>query len=228
MIRKTFLWGFDEEHGTYGWIPTWFKHANAGEGLTVAHDALEHVAREQYLEGELQAFGAMYFIRGKSSWWANYIPYANKLDPVEIMGGAFGLIFQEFIWGNQTLLAPKRRTYRLNCPTDEEMIQAIVDRGWRSIVDEHGDSERLDEILSTENRRRTVDWLRIGFRKAERRYGADNYYRIADLFHQIMTEADARARLASEGDKLHVLIDAKNGEATVRHTSWEDEYASEF
>jgi hypothetical protein len=85
VIVRKFIYGNDREYGTNGFKPTWIENANAGDGLSCAHDVMEHGLREPNAGvGELMAMGACIYTRGVPGWFECERPNAYYKPPEQI------------------------------------------------------------------------------------------------------------------------------------------------
>jgi hypothetical protein len=223
IMPKTFKFVCEENEnfGMNGWRQADKPHFDPLMGLTVAHDILEHFPNgTESPADEFQALGAAYFIRGETGYMQRN---GNINPPAKHIASDFPDIFQHIIHENMSLpYAPKTR--KIDLDYVENFIAATLQEAEKLLKEEFGDwddfIERALELLP-----RVADWIRIGYRRAARRYSRwqDN---AVEIFDQISEKADKALKRAEIGDKLIVSFSLKMGEAKIRHVpAYEEEYA---
>ncbi len=90
-------------------------------------------------------------------------------------------------------------------------------------IDETDEAETagLDAFI-----RRIPGWLRIGYRRARRRWRTDSS-NIFYVFEQIAAQADKYLKVAERGDEITVTVNMAQLDAQVRHRSYYDLYPDE-
>jgi hypothetical protein len=203
MIIRRFVREDDREYGVRGFRPLWIENANAFEGYGCAHDVLEHARNEPGpAEGECMAMGACVYVRALPGWWAEQWP--NNVNPPEVhIASTIVDIMREVRYGTQRLPLPVTR--RMRDDDVESAFDAILHEGckiWQGEAVDGGEetpltSAELDAILA---------WMRIGYRRASRRYGAIGGNGASYLFTQVAKAIDAELRRAGEGMELTVRV----------------------
>ena len=198
VLRK-FVWQECPRYGMHGWIAKGMSGFDAGFGLSVAHDSLEHFsATDTSIEGEMLAFGAILYIRQDGAYWSRESRGANEFGP--IMEGDLARFLCD-VNGN---LADPGRTVKLD-DCLEHQLEEVRRRARKTLVSEQRDSGNYfprDEALC-----RALGWIRKGYRKAARRYNNNRFpaYHVADMFADIEREVDKLSKHGREdGDELHV------------------------
>ena len=202
-----------EEYGIAGWALRGSDFMEPLPGLAVAHDCLEHFKGDAgAVHEEFQAFGAMLHIRGDGGYWHSYSS-GYITDPGEHMAADLGgTLF--YYWLNEAdeYVKPAPRTARLPDEWLEESIDTAIRSAHRTLRDE------CDTDYATRARflNHFKAWVRIGYRKAKRRYAAAVCpEELAAMFHEIETAADAALKY-EEAYALRVVVDIKGRSVRVR------------
>jgi hypothetical protein len=204
MIVRKFTCREHQEFGFTGWRPDWVPHFDPSEGLGVAHDTLEHQAHDKgTVETELMAFGAVVWIRELGGWFQQHTPYMP--DVAHQMSGDF-LQQAEYLDGECRRLRAAPTTRPLADEHAEDAIQRCVQKGMEMIRSERPD-ENLDRLIDPTH---AASYMRMGFRRAEHRYGRAGHYDMAYLFSGIRERADKLLKCAEIGDQLIVRVDVPN------------------
>lgn len=161
------------------------------DGVNIAHDLLEHQNGPENIGpvwDELEAIGAIWQVRGRWGDLLFHVP--NMHGPDQNLASDVARMFRD---GIDDYCPPAHRythTRRVDC---EEDFDAILDMALKAIrAEEYGDLEgmgkrrmmALAHIYLTEARHR----MRIGYRKAQRRFGHDS--KGYDLFRAIRDAAN--------------------------------------
>jgi hypothetical protein len=206
MTSLTFEWAEDDEFGGYGWIPKGMTGFNACDGRLIAHDVLEHFRDDRgTIEGEMRALGTVLFGRGLSGHFSSqYNP-----DPAHHLSSDI-LYFLINIVENGTCKAPKPpNTYKLRDDYAEDIMNNIRLKVIKDLPQEtdcfHANRaeymKRLDILL---------DWMRIGFRKAVKKWGHDNGWNLTRLFERIAREVDENHKHGENYEELTVKVNQSN------------------
>lgn len=212
MAKTIFEWREDKEYGGEGWILKGFPNFNVSSGLGIAHDTMEHFADgDGEMGAEMEAFGAMLYIRGESGWFYNK-PGGRSF--AESLGDEISRFLEDVRHGVAQLRDPGK-TYRLSDETENE-LQELLRRGIR--VANHNLNEDLFDLGDTYTSGRDTDrmlgWMRKGYRRAVKRYAGNCSDELAYAFDQVV---DATKRRYGEyGDELHVNVNNKTLKVTVR------------
>ena len=222
MTHTIFEWREDKEFGGNGWIPKGYPDFNAGDGLSIAHDTLEHFADgDGSLSAEMEAFGSMLYIRVQSGW---FYSRGNARGAAPNMGSDIARFLQQMRWQDMNLRNPGR-TYRLGDGLDDE-IEAIITEGLRQANDEEAYSG--DEVPFRYTRdwkiQYMVGWMRKGYRRCKQRWHDAGPHQLSYLFDRIVRDVDDRFRTGDFGDELHVRVNNKTLEHSVTRRYAEDFY----
>lgn len=212
-MRYHFIAAEHEEYGGIGWSPVWVRDADPClSGMTVAHDILEHFpSAGADVIGELQAIGAMFYIRGVGGYW-HQINHMRP-DPGYHASADIPDIFRHVVDESMPFECPKGGRRRLS--------EEIED--W--IGDGLADTEEIRDIdfpIEWESfKSHAARWIRIGYRRAVRRYRGIDPYSISTLFLKIQKGIDSTLREEVwPGMELTVSLDIQN--QTVR--IWTNDY----
>lgn len=224
MIRRAFIWGEDEEYGGMGWIPIENRDFNASRGFGVAHDTIEHFRvldrrPRAVVANELMAFGSMVYGRVMGGYWGAFKPSYHSAE--NIVGRDLGEFVAASLTGQgrsenfqtEIIQPPNMRRLNLNMEDYLEQIRGIaIESAWDDIKQQADgylpDIERFTDALVKERLEMAMQWLRIGYRKAQFRFFNAESYDIAALFHRVEVEVDGY-KSNEQGDILTVEIDRK-------------------
>jgi len=202
LIGRLVMFKFRYEES--GWKPLWMPEADSGASFTVAHDCIEHFPNDDgSVEAELMAFGAMLYVRVIPNWWRLY-GITDRGDPINILKGEFSFLMR-YVEEREypvTHLRPRRKLYNDEA---EEFLQEWVTAMIRDAKSEmsmgnvYPGDESYNTVFVTDLHQRMVNWLRIGYRRAARRYRKMGHYGACELFDKIHREALEREGMADEG-----------------------------
>lgn len=223
MIVRKFVCA-DGELGI-GWLPMWVKDKDIdpSEGLTIAHDILEHmVDNKGGAEGEFMALGAMLWTRGESGWfYSRKQPYYRSIP--QMFSGDVAMILEKIANGHQSLCCPGR-TRSLGEDYDhwENDIEEAVTLGINEFHLNFGEHTELpfdeDTILD-----RIMGWMRKGFHKAVNYYSKHglHYEEVAYLFDKIVEETNRyKPHNHFDGQIMTVRINYKTQDVSVSVDDW--------
>lgn len=171
---------------------------NAGSGMLVAHDCLEHCDTEfdkETWEDELIAFGATIYIRGESGYFAARNP--NFADAASNMSSELINCFYSLDGLGRSLMPHDRIPPVENEDSDSQIIKAVKTA--------FNDSKSEDITTNGADIGNMIYYIRDGYNRAVERF--DSPYYANDMFEEIEIEADRLAKVAEEGDKLIVEFD---------------------
>jgi hypothetical protein len=178
--------------------------AERGDGVLIAHDILEHcngVRNIGNVWDELEALGAIWEVRGRHG---DLRTGRNIHSPAENIAFDITRMFPD--WQQET----RQRFVPTRCCVYDEDFREMIEIARRDIRREHEPSERggLDAYLDE-----TLHRLRIGFRKARRRFGGG--YAGYEQFAVVQqAAADAVEMIDFEGQEFVLAYDRR--QATVR------------
>lgn len=191
MITRTFSRQASNEDGSTGWVMVGAPSTHVPvQGMGVAHDILEHHKNDKgTVEEELQALGAIYYIRG--------------------LGGYFGFKTDSFLSHEicnelgqkyEGVLDGIRQTKKRN-PVNEEVERWIAGDVIKAREDfrldflEHNPEfeEQVEDYLA-----KVPDWMRLGFSKAKARYSRLDSYTVSLLFRDVAEQVDKLGKEADE------------------------------
>ncbi len=216
MITRVFTCETHSDFGSLGWRPKNDYDADPLSGMATAHDTLEHFEDDiGRISDELQAFGAMMWGRGEGGWfWQNtmYCPGAN-------MASDLPELYSHYHHQGMYFGPAPRRTNRLNdeceCWLDKFRSQSI-----RNAKDMYG--------VDMSDVRRFIgwcrDWMRIGYRRARRRFRNISACQFTYAFEEISRRADKLLTHAYEGMTLTIKVDIRTLNDIRIHTSEADEW----
>lgn len=213
-MRFRFVADMHEDYGTLGWRQKSQPGFDPLPGMAVAHDCLEHFrGGDESPANEFEALGAAWHLRGENPMSSSF------RTPEEDMAADMPSIVRHIVHEGMHLAEPPRTRPMRDEDTEESFRNVIkYTRVFCLSEMEHEISEgtltthELDAIL-----RKALGWLRIGYRRARRRYrGVLGWAQTC--FGIILAEADKRLKHANEGDVLdvQVVLSAFKCEVTFR------------
>jgi hypothetical protein len=199
MIVRKFLCKEHPEAGYNGWRPSWMPHFDPMVGLGVAHDTLEHlVSDDGTVEAEFKAFGAIIWLRDGASWFGRN---GTNSDVAYHMSSDFREQ-AEYLNGEGRRLRTAPRTRRLSDEWAEDAIERCIQKGFKEIL-----NEGYPSTARLLNRDDVRSYMRIGYRRTQRRFAAAGPHNMASVFDQIAEKADRKLEHAELGDELIVRVD---------------------
>lgn len=218
-----FTYKHNEDRGYSGWVLDAKPYFDPMDGRGVAHDVLEEMPHGgEQPHDELMALGAMMFGRGSLSAAFNNRPTEEVLsyEFSELFRHAFG---EEHYW-----LSPAPKTLRLDqgvygedYEREEAIVQAVAPLVLE-YIDKYGEDEFGADEEQLEEARAWIphaqNWLRIGFRRARRRFyphmdGCD----VAFMFERIERAVNALKGVELD-DRLTLRVKYQRNDLELWHT----------
>lgn len=214
-----------EDTGFKGWVLDSKPYFDPVDGMGVAHDVLEEFPRGQdQPHDELMAMGALIFGRGSAC--------LNFFRPLhEVVGGEFHELMRHVYSEEGYYLkpAPPTRPLSEDFEHEENVIVQVGEyvREYFPKTVGYGEfeAEEVEEIL--EYVPHALNWLRIGFRRARRRFHPHlEGWDVAYLFNRIKDEVDRTTKMegAEEYDKLRVIVSYRRNDFRVIFEPYRDPY----
>lgn len=186
------------------------------DGLTIAHDLIEHINGAKYIgtiDDELEALGAIWYVRGQHG--------ELRRDGV---GGMYSIeqniasdvtrMFRDYVDGDQYVDFKPLKT---RASFAEESLQEILNWADKSYLGEF-DSDGKDEACKEwpKYRAHALHRLRMGYSKARRKYEKHGQYHAYNLFWAIADAVGPFVKRAEfEGQELTLRYGLHNGEAVA-------------
>lgn len=197
MIKRTFVVEIHEAFGEKGARPIDMPGADPLGGMAVAHDVLEHFPNDDgSVAAELRALGAALYVRGASGVFYRNGGVRSQEDAIAV---EFPDLYRHLVYEGYELARPPR-----TCRVDEmeEVFDECITKGFRNIRDQEEKDTRKEFL----DRSLWLGWLRIGYRRAERRFRRVGYHEAGAMFTKIETWADKFLKHAEEGDRFAVSV----------------------
>jgi hypothetical protein len=212
MIVRRFVRHHHEEYGFDGWRPQWIPHFDPSEGLGVAHDTLEHVLHDQgTVETEFMALGTIAWLRGQGGWFQQHRPHSSDL--AYQMSGDF-MQQAEYLDGENRQMKKAPRTRALAEGYMDDALQECVRKGMKLIRDEHGEDEDAFMVTAIDPDS-ALSYMRMGYRRAARRYAGTDPCEMSYIFDEIMQGAEKHGKHAELGDVLVVRVEVDRCRVTL-------------
>lgn len=216
----TFVCARHEEYDGNGWRLKSQPDFDPLSGMAVAHDCLEHFNDSADPADEFQALGASMWIRNEDY---HYRSNHGITNPGSHIASDMPEIIRHIIHEGYGLPdAPRTRA------TDEDLegyIATMFPEYAKELKYMEGRDAR--EMRITADRRRAItSYLRIGHRRAAKRYKGRNW-EAQQIFTQIETTTDKHLKYAEEGAELTVTVDFAKLTARIdfeEYPGYEDDY----
>lgn len=219
---------YNDDFGSYGWLIrgaplTYYPISGTG----VAHDIIEHQPGDSgTVEEELMALGAALYVRGNGNYWAR-----SEVPPGGQVGSDLSNDLAFKYGGVEEGIASPSRTHKLEDFAEEWIKQALVDAQKEFEYHAQFYSNELEEFHANvaDYLQKVPGWLRIGYRKAKKRYSKVSPWDLCSLFKKVEEDADKYINRAEDGDLFVVRLNANRLECATRLESkydsmeWEDE-----
>lgn len=230
-MRYEFTCAEHDEYGTKGWCPAWMRDADPLPGMGVAHDIMEHPAKDNgTVEDEIRAFGAALRIRHEGGWW--HMQGQRSADWHANVSYEIFEFLRKWADGNGDWLHwyYVKRSTRLDAESE-----AQIDTAWQALFKhlrdeiDHPDDDDLrrkcHDGLSDQHAKRFRQLVREGYRMACKRFRSDPCS-LAHVFEQISQQADKALDFAEVGvDRLIIQLNRTSLDLRVSLKSLEpDEY----
>jgi hypothetical protein len=218
MITTKFAWLEDQMTGEMGWIPKSNPGFNATSGFGLAHDVMEHFRNDVHgLDAEMRAFGAMIFVRWEGGWQ----PYrgVNMHSPAYNIASGIFVFLQNIACEQDTITTPPK-TNRLHEDV-EEILDEAISKSFKDYLN-YEDCNTDDTLWIRDALEHMRGWMRIGYRKAVKRYKDLDVYEATALFNEI--ERQTYKLTGEYGDELIVRVSPKQKQVYVRVISPNYEY----
>lgn len=221
-ITRTFEWVADHDRGA-GWRPVGMTELDPMFGLGIAHDALEHFTFGEDLGNEGEAFGCILWGREGGAWedW--------RRGSRQHFAGIMCYDAAEFICQHGSVPHTKRGVKPLDEEWAEDQIQRLRTET-RRVMESEGfhDTYGYDIVQAEADIEMFARHIRVGFRRAERRWGKKmSAYDFLELFDLVAEHplTQYTNEPGSENDKLVVCINPSMHDAVVRIDRYRDPYA---
>ncbi|CAO3459659.1 hypothetical protein [Azospirillum argentinense] len=215
----------EERESWVGLRPAHMPFFDPVGGMGAAHDLMEHGRRDNgSIEAEMMAFGAMIHVRADAGWWCER--RTVNTDPAWHMGGEFPEIWER----DHDLLVPEPPPTR----RAEDWVENLIDRCWREA--RRSTAERMLELLEeTEEAEaweavdrmlgstpdRFLGWMRLGYRRARRRYCGVDPSALMHTFNAVAAEVDKLVRTEDlvPGERYRVFAFPERCESAITRLS---------
>lgn len=212
MPSRIFEYTYDEEFESYGLRMINMPHFNVGDGLTCAHDLLEHFPNDKgEVEDELMALGASLHVRDNDSY-GKYT--GSRYNAAENLSGDLAYL-GNYLNGRSLLMAPPKARRLNNCNEDiEQTIQEAVRLAKIEI-------DAMD-LYDTEwfDRKKLEGWLRHGYRRARRRYQTPSW-RMCGFFMHVRDQIDQVVKYMGRGERIRVTAYPVYNKLFISEPYWE-------
>lgn len=203
MIRRVFQCAKNEDYGFLGWRPVDMPNADPLMGMTVAHDLMEHFRGDNGgVEAEFMALGAALYIRGEGGFFSE-----SRYTPAESVAADVPDLMRHIVHEGFSLNPAPHRT---RATEETEPCDAVL----QAVEFENGDDGIADEWARS--KWNALDWLRIGYRKAKRRYAGIDPWDLTYIFRQIAEAADRHLESAEGFETLVVEFSPRSMSFDVR------------
>jgi hypothetical protein len=215
MISALFDVREHPEWGSMGLRMQGKPHFEPLTGMAIPHDLLEHFPDDNgTLEDELQALGASLYVRDGSSYYAQ----AGSMyrDPSVHIASDMRMQARNYV-DRSYLLRDPGITRRLDDEYLEDQIQQTCIRAVKELREEFEDAMDWFPawLNSEEQRKRFVGWMRLGYRRAVKRYSHVSTHQCLSAFLDCQKKVDDFLKGAYEYQTVRVTINLKQSRAMV-------------
>lgn len=191
-MKTTFTYAEHKEYGHWGWLDKSKPHFEPITGIGVIHDVVEHFpGGDGGIEDELQAFGAMWLIRGQNGLFLNGLGMPAYNTGSQIVGNSFDDIYRASYEGSCRTCPYRHRNVEHR--DDWNQIRHLARRSiLAEFSDDFGDGEHqhhteadLDDMLDLWG-----PWFIHGMHRCEQRYKGLDLYSIGWHMNQAGKELD--------------------------------------
>lgn len=220
LLRSaTFVFADDEDRGK-GWRLEAKPYFDPAGGLGVAHDILEEFPSEQdQPHHEFLALGAAIYGRGSCGMLGNFRSSAGETLVYDSISVIEHVLDEEGYWLTD---APPQKPLPEDFEYAERILRDFSAKAaevYTSNWKDYNEDNRIE--IATAYIPHAVNWMRVGFRRARKRYeptwdGSD----VAMMFERIANEADHLSKHAEIDDLLRVVIDRRRHDLQMIHTPY--------
>ncbi len=216
MITRKLVYREDSEHGISGWFlkdaPSSF---NASNGRMIAHDILEHFAdTTEHVHDECQALGAYILTRLDTEY---YYEKFSIYQPYEALASELASLLRGIMEDYAHLKEPPR-TYRISTKHGDHE-ETLIKASQKALIlwREECDEEYQDPNIAKRYLNQMIAWMRIGYRRALRRYAEVPLFRISETFDLITKRIDQIDTYdLIEGQEMILSVSPKTAEVSAR------------
>jgi hypothetical protein len=210
MIHHVFDWQRNNSDHDMGWLLRGQPHFDTViAASTLAHDTVEHFpACYGAVEDECIALGAL--VRGRG------LAGVFEQNVEKLLGSELIVFVESWRWKDVTAPPSHTGALRGDGREGERIIQEALDyaikKAW--VYEEWTDEKK---IALKEVRLKLAGWLRIGYRRCERRYYGATPGRISKLFAGIEESAKKFLIRGEIGDTLHLSVCPRTLDYSFKH-----------
>lgn len=194
--------------------------ADLGDGLTIAHDVLEHqngVANMGPAWDELEAIGGIWYVRGQ--WGDLQTNSANNYSMHEILSNDVVSTFSTWYNEDDRSMGPDSASKGSRAHDEDESFNEIIKFAKRGIESEYQEDWEIEDSAIADYLDLALRSMRKGFRKAKKRFETkkNNHWKFDaySLFSAIRGAVnDNKDNIYFEGQEF--ILSYGNGEATIK------------
>lgn len=234
-VKQRFVLEWREDrHGSTGWILSGMDDFDVGQGLTVAHDVLEHFEhKDGDATSEYSAFGCMLWGRVCGDYWyafnTEWSRYGRPSTPIDTLGQELAEFHRQL-----GVYAAPVQCYQ---PLDEEVeehVGKMREMFVKQLCAEYRAGEEINgldpdcteqealEVISSAAAD-VLAWVRYGYLRAvhvwgtcpESQYGSSREFQFSNMFHTLETLINQTYRNGEVGDALVINIDREGMSGTI-------------
>lgn len=198
-----------QEYSFKGMRPLFLENAEPAMSLQATHDLLEHFVEPITSNAELQALGAMLYIRGQGNYFRN----SSKGNPVPALSADLSSVFiYQYSFGQVTY--PGRTS-----PIDD-MVESWITQAIAEFFKDYK-IELRDDPQDKNYAHWLRGWLRIGYRRAKDCYTLSPEI-LSFHFEQIEAELEKKLKWAEVGDIIRIRLIRNVMDYKIDLISWYD------
>jgi hypothetical protein len=212
-MKFQFIAQENQETGEIGWMDrrAEFPYEPFSSPQSLAHDCMEHFGMRTASD-EIEAVGCIYWLRYESGYVApsKYSRSINLDDLIADFSGNFDY------FSRNDLELPMAEKQKLLDPSIEQDLEEIISKGKEMTKREFGEDIALGDNLEIYSERFS-DYFRIGYRKAEKRYGKLGRHASCLMFTKLFHIFD-KNKPEFEGQALTVFMNIKTGQVHYKES----------
>jgi len=207
-LKATFECAEHQDYGTLGWRMVTQPNFDPLTDMALPHDMMEHRARDTgTVEEELQALGASLHVRNMEQFYVD-MGQANP-DPAVNIASDFPTLFNQYLAGRELNTPPK------TVPIDD--VEEVIDR----VFIECANFVKWNEMDAlTEDQKTSIrGWVRLGYRRAQKRYANIDPYILCRAFAVAAAEANKWELIPGIKMALHIEVNTGGYHVTSEERS---------
>ncbi len=186
----------------------------AVDGVLLAHDLIEHVNGPEAIgtiDDELEALGAIWYVRGQHADLSRN-GVGSRYSPEQNIASDVSRMFRDFFYGQHVTLACPRTLATDEDDAFREIIALARKEALQELDEDEREKQDTAEMLAAYTRV-CLPRMRIGYRKAKRKYEPHGRWFGNSLFWLIADAVEPYCKHAEEGMQYQLVYGIREGSA---------------